>query len=184
LPRPLGFSQNSYRLLLVFRDNFFGQAYNVCLERNIGSRPDAGGQVEASGTGGAIGEAMKTGSKSHRWQFKARFRRHAFGWKPQPAIKRVREAVSEIKKAARKDQLLAAEGAVSFLEKVSPALEHVDTSSGAIGTAVNRAVMDLVEIIAFAPADANTRGVWLERLFAAHAEDRIPYIERLADYWG
>jgi hypothetical protein len=23
---------------------------------------------------------------SHKWEFKARFRRHAFGWKSQPAI--------------------------------------------------------------------------------------------------
>ena len=33
---------------------------------------------------------------------------------------------------------IAAEGAVLFLEKVAPALEHVDSSSGAIGSAVNR----------------------------------------------
>ena len=35
-----------------------------------------------------------------------------------------------------------------------------------------------------APADAATRDEWLERLFEAHAEDKIPYIERLADHWG
>jgi hypothetical protein len=69
---------------------------------------------------------------THKWEFRARFRRHAFGWKSQPAIKRIKEAVSEIKKVARKDKLLAAEGAVLFLEKVSPALEHVDSSSGAV----------------------------------------------------
>ncbi|MEZ4234518.1 MAG: hypothetical protein R3B89_35435, partial [Polyangiaceae bacterium] len=81
----------------------------------------------------------------HKWEFRARFRRHAFGWKSQPAIKRVKEAVSEIKKVARKDKLLAAEGALIFLEKVSPALEHVDSSSGAIGTAVNNAIAALVD---------------------------------------
>jgi hypothetical protein len=48
----------------------------------------------------------------------------------------VKEAVSEIKKVARKDPLLGGEGAVLLLEKVSPALEHVDSSSGAIGRAV------------------------------------------------
>ena len=37
------------------------------------------------------------------WTFRARFRRHAFGWRSQPAIKRIKEAVAEIKKAARKD---------------------------------------------------------------------------------
>ena len=55
----------------------------------------------------------------------------------QPAIARVREALSEIKKVAKKDPIVAAEGAVLFLEKVSPALAHVDGSSGAIGSAVN-----------------------------------------------
>ena len=128
--------------------------------------------------------AAKSKTPSHKWQFKARFRRHAFGWRSQPAIKRVKEAVSEIKKVARKDKALAAEGALSFLEKVSPALEHVDSSSGAIGTAVNNAIAALVDIIATAPADEKTRQKWLERLFEAHAADQIPYIESLADYWG
>jgi hypothetical protein len=64
--------------------------------------------------------------------------------------------VGEIKKVARRDPVLAAEGAVLFLERVSPALEHVDSSSGAIGTAVNHAIEELVAIIARAPADAKT----------------------------
>lgn len=121
---------------------------------------------------------------SHKWQFAPRFRRNAFGWKSGPAIRRVKEAVSEIKKAGRKDPVLAAEGAVHFLEKVSPALEHVDSSSGAIGTAVNSAITALVPIIAKAPADAETREGWLNRLFEAHAADQMPYIELLADHWG
>lgn len=54
--------------------------------------------------------------------------------------KRIKEAVAEIKKATREDKVLGAEGAVIFLEKVSGALEHVDGSSGAIRTAVNRAI--------------------------------------------
>jgi DNA repair ATPase RecN len=113
---------------------------------------------------------------------KPRFRRHAFGWKSQPAIKRIKEALSEIEKVARMDKVLAAEGAVLFLERVSPALEHVDSSSGTIGTAVNNAITSLVDIIASAPADEKTREKWLERLFEAHAADQIPYIETLAEY--
>lgn len=123
-------------------------------------------------------------AEKHKWTFWARFRKNAFGWRSQPAIKRVKEAVSEIKKVARKDKVLAAKGAVLFLEKVSPALEHVDSSSGSIGTAVNNAIVALVDIIAKAPADEKTREKWLERLFEAHGEDQIPYIEQLADYWG
>lgn len=119
-----------------------------------------------------------------RWEFARRFRRGAFGWKSQPAIQRVRQAVREIKTVARNDPALAAEGAVLFLERVSPALEHVDSSSGAIGTAVNHAIEELVAIIVSAPVSASTREAWLERLWEAHAADAIPYIERLGDFWG
>lgn len=123
-------------------------------------------------------------SKKHSWEFARRFRCHAFGWKSQPAIGRIKEAVAEIKKVARKDAALGAEGAVTFLEKVSPAIERVDGSSGAIGTAVRRAVDALVPIIAEAPVDRETRMKWLERLFDAQSEDQIPYIESLGDAWG
>jgi hypothetical protein len=127
---------------------------------------------------------MAIKNTAHQWQFKSRFRRHAFGWRSQPAIKRVREAVSEIRKVARSNKVLAAEGAVIFLEKVSPALENVDSSSGAIGTAVNKAIVELVEIIASAPADRKTREKWLERIWEAYQDDEIPYIEMVSDYWG
>jgi hypothetical protein len=123
-------------------------------------------------------------AEAHRWEFTSRFRRGAFGWKSQPAIQRVRQAVAEITKVARRDPILAAEGAVRFLERVSPALEHVDSSSGAIGTAVNHAIQELSVVIARAPAAAKTREAWLERLWEAHAKDEIPYIERLGDFWG
>jgi hypothetical protein len=63
-------------------------------------------------------------------------------------------------------------------------LESIDSSSGAIGTSVNHAIAELVPIIAGAPAAPATREKWLERLWAAHEADEIPYIEGLADYWG
>src|SRR5215470_2584371 len=112
----------------------------------------------------------------HRWQFAGRFRCNAFGWRSQPAIERVREAVLEIKKVARRDPVLAAEGAVLFVEKVSPALEHVGSSSGAIGTAVNHEIEALVLVIAKAPVDVGRRAKWLERLWDAYVADAIPYI--------
>jgi hypothetical protein len=126
---------------------------------------------------------MSSDSKQS-WAFRARFRRHAFGWRSQPAIKRIKEAVSEIKKAARKEPVLGGEGAVLFLEKLSPALAHVDSSSGAIGTAVNNAIEALVPIIANAPVDDKLHDKWLERLWRAVEEDNIPYIELLPDHWG
>jgi hypothetical protein len=133
-----------------------------------------------------VGEAERRMSKTtgHSWRFKPRFRRHAFGWKSQPAITRLNEAVSEIQLVARIEPLLAAQGAVALLERISPALENVDSSSGAIGTAVNHTIAELVPIIATAPTDVKTRALWLERLFEAHGADQIPYIERLAEYWG
>lgn len=121
---------------------------------------------------------------THKWIFRVRFRKRAFGWRSQPAVKRVKEAVAEIKKVARKDPVLGAEGAVLFLEKISPALEQVDSSSGTIGTAVNHAIETLAAIIAGVEVDDVVRTRWLERLWQAVEEDAIPYIELLPDYWG
>ena len=118
------------------------------------------------------------------WTFRSRFRRHAFGWRSQAPIKRIKEAVAEIKKVARKDPVMGAEGAVLFLEKISPAIEQVDSSSGAIGTAVNNAIEALVAVIAAAPADEKLRERWLERLWQAVEDDGIPYLDILPEYWG
>jgi len=92
-------------------------------------------------------------AEAHKWEFKARFRSRAFGWKSQPAITRVRQAVAEIKKVAKKEPALAAGGAVTLLERMSPALEQVDSSCGSIGTAVNNAIAKLVPL----PASASCR---------------------------
>lgn len=116
-----------------------------------------------------------TRKEKHKWTFTSRFRRHAFGWRSQVAIQRVKEAVKEIKSVVRKDPVTGAEGAVLFLEKVSPALAHVDSSSGAIGTAVNNAVETLAAIIARAPVVENIHRKWLDRLWKAIEEDDIPY---------
>ena len=121
---------------------------------------------------------------THKWEFPARFRRGGFGWRSEPAITRIKEAVAEISKVARKDQILGATGAVLFLEKLSPALERVDSSSGAIGTAVNNAIEKLTAVISKAPSDEKLRHRWLERLWEAVQEDDIPYIEQLTDQWG
>ena len=50
------------------------------------------------------------------------------------------------------------------MEKIWPALEHVDSSSGALGSAVNKTLDDLIPIVVNAPADENTRDEWLDRL--------------------
>ena len=118
------------------------------------------------------------------WTFASRFRRNAFDWKSQPAIAQVKQAVSEIKKADRVDAMRGAEGALLFFEKVSSALSRVDGSSGAIGTAVNHAVRELVPVISRAPADGATRDHWLLRLWNAYEADEMTHIESLGDHWG
>ncbi len=120
----------------------------------------------------------------YKWEFRARFRRNAFGWRSQPAITRIKEAISEIKRVRRRNPTLAGDGAVLFLEKVSPAIMNIDGSSGAIGNAVNKAIEELVPVISGAPVDDATRDGWLERLWSAIQEDQIPYIESLAEHWG
>jgi len=90
----------------------------------------------------------------------------------------------QIKKVAKHDPMCAAEGAIIFIERVSAALEQVDSSSGAIGSAVNHAVADLAEIIGGAQVDGSTRRGWLEWLWLAYVNDQIPYIESLGDHWG
>jgi hypothetical protein len=94
---------------------------------------------------------------TYKWQFAPRFRRTAFGWKSATPIQRIKEALVEIKAVAKKEPVLAADGAVLFLEKLAPAIEQVKSSSGGIGSAVNRAIKTLVSIIAkvYAHALAN-----------------------------
>lgn len=121
---------------------------------------------------------------AHKWQFASRFRRYAFGWRSDTPVQRIKEAVAEIKLVARKEPVLAAEGAINLLEKLSPALEQVDSSSGALGSAVNKAIDILVPIIVKADVEPKLRQRWLERLWQALQDDEMPYIELLGDYWG
>ena len=66
----------------------------------------------------------------HKWKFKSRFRRAAYGWNgTAKASERMKEAVSEIKKVAGKDSALAGEGVVEFFCRLYPALMNIDGSS-------------------------------------------------------
>ena len=124
-------------------------------------------------------------SGGHEWTFPSRFRSGAYGWKASElACKRVREAAAEIQRVARKDAVLAGEGAVRLMEKLWPALEGIDTSSGALGNAVSRAVDVLVQIAIDAPAEARTRSEWLDRLWQAMEEDGVDYLAEVGARWG
>ena len=97
-------------------------------------------------------------SEKYKWTFPARFRTGAYSWKASRlACQRLHEAVSEIKKVAKKDPVLGGEGATRLMEKLWPALEHIDTSSGALGSAVYKALDVLIPIIIKAPADDRAR---------------------------
>lgn len=123
--------------------------------------------------------------KTYKWTFLSRFRTGAYSWKASRlAGQRLREAVSEIKKVAKNDPVLGAEGAVRLMEKIWPALEHIDTSSGALGSAVNKTLDALIPIIVNAPADEKTRNKWLDRLWQAMVDDGVDYLSPVGDRWG
>jgi tetratricopeptide (TPR) repeat protein len=124
-------------------------------------------------------------NKPYKWAFSARFRTGAYSWKgSRLATLRLREAVSEIRKVARNDPVLAADGAVRLMEKVWPSLQHVDSSSGAIGNAVNKTLESLIPIVTGAPADEGTRARWLDRLWQAMTDDGVEYLSPVGDRWG
>ena len=121
----------------------------------------------------------------HTWTFKARLRSRAFGWRGSDvACRRLKEAVAEIKKVAKADPVTAAEGVVSLMERIWPAFQDVDTSSGALGGAVYWAQTELLPIAISAPADRKTRDEWLDRLWQAIEEDGVDYLSVVGARWG
>jgi len=117
--------------------------------------------------------------------FKSHFRREAYGWKGTSlAFKRMREAVSEIKKVGRKDPSLAGEGVIELFVRLYPALMHIDGSSGALGTAIHKTIDSLLPVLMEADWDMNTRGKWLAKLYEAIVEDGWGTFDGLRDYWG
>ena len=122
---------------------------------------------------------------SPKWQFKTKFRANAYGWRGSKlAITRLKEAVTEIRTAAKSDPVAAGDGCVALMERLWPALQHIDTSSGALGTAVYKSLEDLNPLLIAAPADRDTRAKWLERLFDAVQEDGVEYLGPVAERWG
>jgi hypothetical protein len=100
---------------------------------------------------------FRTMLAKHTWTFKASLRARAFGWNGSSlACRRLKEAVSEIKKVTRVDAVTAGDGVVSLMERIWPACEHIDTSSGALGCVVNWTQDELLPIAIEAPADLKT----------------------------
>ena len=142
-------------------------------------------RIEARAAESGLQTNKARGGGKHPWRFRGHFRRAAFGWRGgRLAISRIDQALTEIRAEIRHDPALGAEGAILFLEKLSPALCQVDDSSGALGGAVRAAVEELVPPIAAAPVDEAVRDKWLERLYAALEEDDPPYLECLGAHLG
>ena len=112
-------------------------------------------------------------------------RARSYGWRgSQKAIARLKGAVSEIKAVRRRDPVAAGEGVVSLAERIWPAFEQIDTSTGALGSAVNRTLESLIPILIAAPADEAIRTGWLERLYHAIREDGVQYLFPVSERFG
>ena len=121
----------------------------------------------------------------HTWTFKARLRSRAFGWRGSHlACQRLKEAVTEIKRVARLDPVTAGEGVVSLIERIWPAFQDIDASSGALGGAAYWAQGELLPIVIEAPADRKTRDKWLDRLWQAIEDDGVNYLSPVEERWG
>lgn len=124
-------------------------------------------------------------SIKHKWAFEPGMRAGAFGWRgTAKATSRLKAAMREIKAVRKSDPAVAGEGVIAFAERIWPAFEHIDTSSGALGTAVARTLENLAPILIEAPADETTRAAWAERLRTAIIDDGVDYLAPLADRFG
>lgn len=122
---------------------------------------------------------------AHKWAFKPGMRAGAYSWRSSSkAIERLKSASSEIRAVARVDPVTAAEGVIALAQRIWPAFEHIDSSSGALGNAVRRTLEGLLPVLIDAPADEKTRAKWLEQLREAIEDDGVDYLAPIADRFG
>lgn len=124
-------------------------------------------------------------AEKFKWEFRSKFRARALGWNgSKKAIENLKLALSEIKQVARKDQVLAGDGCVLLASRIWPAFEHIDTSTGALGSAVNKTLEALIPILIDAPASEAERRKWAEKLYTAICEDGVSYLEPIQERFG
>ena len=70
------------------------------------------------------------------------------------------------------------------MARLWPAFQDIDTSSGALGTAVNAALDEIITILIAAPATPKVRAAWLQRLYDAVQEDGVQYLYPAEQRWG
>jgi tetratricopeptide (TPR) repeat protein len=122
---------------------------------------------------------------AHKWAFKPGMRAGLYSWRSSSkAVERLKSATSEIKVVNRSDPVTAAEGVVALAERIWPAFEHIDTSTGALGSAVYRTLTELLPVLIAAPAPEPVRAKWLERLRTAIEEDGVQYLQPISDRFG
>lgn len=122
---------------------------------------------------------------THKWAFKPGMRAGAYSWKSSAkAIERLKSASSEIRSVGKVDPVTAAEGVIALAQRIWPAFEHIDTSSGALGNAVLQTLEELLPILIEAPADEKTRAKWLEQLREAIEDDGVDYLAPIAHCFG
>ncbi len=120
-----------------------------------------------------------------KWEFRSKFRTNAYGWRGSSlAISSLKHAVAEIRAVAKLNPVLASDGIVTLAERIWPAFQGIDTSSGALGSAIYRTLNDLIPLLIAAPADQVTRGKWLARLYEAVQNDGVEYLSPLEERWG
>ncbi len=85
---------------------------------------------------------------------------------------------------APRPPVAAGEGAIVLMARLWPAFQDIDTSSGALGSAVNTALAEIVPILIAAPATPKVRAGWLERLYDAVQEDGVQYLYPVEQRWG
>lgn len=122
---------------------------------------------------------------THKWAFKAGMRAGAYSWHSSAkAAARLKSASAEIRAVARSEPGIAGEGVVALAERIWPAFEYIDTSSGALGNAVGKTLDALLPVLIHAPADEKTRAKWLERLRMAIEADGVDYLSPIAACFG
>ena len=71
-----------------------------------------------------------------------------------------------------------------LIECIVPAIEQIDGSSGAIGSAVRKVLEDAVTIVGAAADEPARHEKRLERIYSAYQDDGYGYLDGIGDLWG
>lgn len=117
-------------------------------------------------------------SSAPQWVFTRRFRANAFGWKASRlAATRLREAVTEIRAAARHDAERGLTGAVLLTERFVAAVCGVDDSWGILGTAIAKQYERLIPVFKAESVSQEARLASLRRVLDAWLADEYGYLD-------